>query len=288
MNRKFGLIGISEDVYAKQVRPMAYNVQMQDGGSTAVLDIDGYIGRDLLREFITGEESKNTVENLKDELRSFEAEKIIVNIHSPGGDLSEGLVIKDMLQAKRAEVVTNLQGLSASAATAIHQAGDKRRMAKNSSFMLIHRAMFGLMGFFNQNSTQALTNDLETLDRSLIQMYLDRTQSIKGAASKQDIEDLMDAGEGYGKWIDAEQALDMGFIDEIYDPGDYEDEDMDRMENRMQAVRNSLRGDSSCIQDLIENYRKSEKELHDEETTAEEARSLKIQNNIKKQKQEVI
>lgn len=239
MNKRFGLIGITPQQYTEKVKPMAYDVTFQDEGGTAVIDIEGYIGRDLMREWITGEKSKNTAENLKEEIRSFEANKIIVNIHSPGGDLSEGLVIKNMLQAKRAKVVTNLQGFSASAATVIQQAGDTRRMPEHSSFMLIHRAMLGVMGFLNQNTTQSMTEDLEVIDNQMIEMYLKRTQAIRGGAGKDDIIDLMDDGEGYGKWIDASTALEMGFIDEVYDPGDEEDEDIDRLENMKAAARNA-------------------------------------------------
>lgn len=287
MRQKFGLIGISPDQYTDEVKPMVYNVAMQDGGDTAIIDIDGYIGKDLLREWITGEKSKNTVENLKDELRGFEASKIIVNINSPGGDLNEGLVIKDMLQAKRGTVVTNLQGFSASAATAIAQAGTIRRMPKNSSFMLIHRAMMGLLGFFNQNSTLAMTEDLETIDNRLIQMYVDRTSAIKGGATRQDIADLMDEGEGYGKWIDADRALELGLIDEIYDPGDSEDEDMDRLENRKRAVENSIRMDGASLKEMMKNLAtkgKDEELQHNEAASANEAR---VENLIFKLNHEV-
>lgn len=279
MNKRFGFIGISAEQYSEHVKPMAYDVTFQDAGDTAVIDIEGYIGRDLLREWITGEESKNTAENLKEEIRSFEAEKIIVNIHSPGGDLSEGLVIKNMLQAKRAQIVTNLQGFSASAATVIQQAGDTRRMAEHSSFMLIHRAMLGVMGFFNQNTFTALNEDLEVIDNQMIEMYLKRTQAIRGGASKDDIIQLMDEGEGYGKWIDSETALDMGFIDEVYDPADEEDEDIDRLENKKEAAEFVAQVNINS-EDIMKamgakrhDFRPEKKESKQEESTAEEARS---------------
>ncbi len=276
MKNQFGLIGISADQYTEQVRPMNYDVSFQDEGTTAVLDIEGFIGRDLMREFITGEKSKNTAKNLKEEIRSFAAEKVIVNIHSPGGDLSEGLVIKDMLQAKNARVVTNLQGFSASAATVIAQAGDTRRMAESSSFMLVHRAMMGLMGFFNQNSFTAMNEDLQTIDEQMVRMYHKRTRAIKGGASEQDIIDLMDDGEGYGKWINAATALEMGFIDETFDPGDAEDTDIDRLENSKKAARATLnvQFDEEKFTAMLDRFESSitEKLPTEETAAAEEAR----------------
>jgi ATP-dependent protease ClpP protease subunit len=287
MRNIFGHIGISAEQYSEEVPPMNYDVTFQDEGDTAVIDIEGYIGRDILRELLTGEKSKNTAENLKEEIRSFSAEKIIVNIHSPGGDLSEGLVIKELLQAKQAEVVTNLQGFSASAATVIHQAGDNRRMSRDS-FELIHRAMFGVMGFINQNTTRALTDNLETIDNQMIRMY-DRRSSV----SKKDITNLMDEGEGYGKWIDAETALDMGLIDEIYDPADDEDQDIDRLENKKKAAQATARFqvngtdiDELNPQKIAELFgvpqqrlnEQDDEEIEEEESaTADEARSRTIE-----------
>lgn len=263
-----GYIGISAEQYTDEVRPMNFDVTFQDEGNTAVLDIEGYIGRDVLRELLTGEKSKNTAENLKDEIRSFEAEKIIVNIHSPGGDLSEGLVIKNMLQAKRAEVVTNLQGFSASAATVIHQAGDKRRMAK-TSFELIHRAMMGVCGFINQNTTASMTENLQTIDNKLIELYVSHSN-----ATAEEISALMDKGEGYGKWIDADQALEMGLVDEVYDPADEEDDDIDRLENKKKAASAvaHINVDGESILEALKNNKK-------ESATAEEARSVNEVNN---------
>lgn len=286
MRNRFGFAGISMAEYGQHVRSMAYNIGMQDDDQTAVIDLEGYIGRDLFMEWMTGEKSKNTAENFRRELRALDVQKIIVNIHSPGGDLSEGLVIKNLLQAKRAEVVTNLMGLSASAATAVLNGGTTRRMAKNTSFMLIHRAMLGVMGFFNQNSTKAMTEDLETIDNQIIQMY-----AAQATADEQEIADLMDEGEGYGKWIDPDQALEMGLIDEIYDPGDTEDEDIDRLENRKRAVQN-LTGVN--IETTLEAFLsrkpesgKSEEELQNEAASVREARCREVDTEIEKITNEV-
>lgn len=203
-------------------RPLNYNIRNESG--VAIIDIDGYIGRDIWDEWMTGKKSPNTVENLKGKLREITEEKIIVNINSPGGDLNDGLVIKDMLQSKNAEIITNLQGFSASAATVIAQAGNVRRMPE-TSFMLIHRVMFGLMGYFNQNTFEDLILDAKTIDDQLVRMY-----ERKSSMNQDEIEKLMDEGGGYGRWISAEDALENGLIDEVYDPSDQSDENADHMQ----------------------------------------------------------
>lgn len=221
----------------KDVKPFNYSIRNIQDESTSIIDIQGFIGRDLMMEFFFGEESKNTVENLRNELREINTEKIVVNINSPGGDLNDGLVIKNMLQSKNAQVITNLYGLSASAATLIHQAGNVRRMPENGAFMLIHRSMFGLMGSFNMNSLLAIMEDMETIDNDLISMYVKETN-----ATDPEIRELMDSGEGYGKFINAQTALEMGFVDELFDPADEEDPMTDHMNvNTDESTKNNIR-----------------------------------------------
>lgn len=225
-------------------QPMNFDIKNQD--DAAVIDIDGYIGSDPFMEFLTGDKSPNTVESLKNQLRSITANKIIVNINSPGGNLNDGIVIMDLLKGSKAEVITNLYGLSASAATIIHQGGTKRRMSKNS-FELLHRVMLGTMGYFNQNSFLSLAEHLEPLDKRLISIYEEQSTS-----SRQEIIDLMDSGEGYGRFIDADTALAMGLIDEVFDPADH-DEDTEKT----QQNNNALLGRLSMIE-ALENLQKVE------------------------------
>ena len=228
--------GLSKDDYLNLTKPAVVNYVIRPDGKTAVLDIEGFIGRDIITEWLTGEKSENTVKNIKSVLREINTEKIIVNINSPGGDLNDGLVIMNMLQSKNAEIVTNVMGFSASAATVIAQAGSKRRMPA-TSFQLLHRVMFGVCGYINQNTFRDLTADCEVVDDVLIGMYERRSNMTAKA-----IGELMDEGGGYGKWISAEDALKHGLIDEIYDPADEEDEDTDHLEgedkeNRMRNIQ---------------------------------------------------
>lgn len=224
--------GLSKEDFLGLTEPAAVNFHMQDD-DTAVIDIDGYIGEDLFREWLTGEKSPNTVNNIKSTLREISAKKIIVNINSPGGSLNDGLMIMNMLQSKKAEIVTNTMGFSASAATVIAMAGSTRRMPE-TSFMLLHRCMFGICGWINQNTSRDITKDCEVIDATLIQMYEKNSES-----TADEIANLMDEGGGYGRWISAEDALDMGLIDEVYDPADEEDENTDHLEG--EAAENRMR-----------------------------------------------
>lgn len=252
-------------------QPMKVDVRNQD--DTAVIDIDGFIGSDPFMEFMTGEKSPNTVESLKDQLRSIKASKIIVNINSPGGDLNTGFVIMDLLKASSANVVTNLYGLSASAATVIWQGGNTRRISKNG-FALIHRSMVGIMGYFNANSFLSLAEQLEPLDNRLVGIYEEHS-----ASSNEEITELMDSGEGYGKFIGAETVVEMGLADEIFDPADESDDNVDRM-GQVDKMNNALLDNLSlrnALQNALKNISEEEKEIpENQEQTAFTKARLKL------------
>jgi len=142
-----------------------------------------------------------------------------------------------------------LYGLSASAATVIWQGGDRRRMSKNA-FPLIHKVMAGMMGYFNSGSLLSMAEELETLDNRLVDIYHERTQADRDA-----ILELMNAGEGYGKFIDAEAALEFGLADEIFDPADEEDPDVDRM--------NYALLDTLIMQDALKNLIENSQEQYE-------------------------
>lgn len=216
--------------------PALVNYTVRPDGETAVMDIDGYIGRDVLHEWMTGEKSENTVKNIKSALREIQTPKIIVNINSPGGYWNDGLVIMNMLQQKNAEIITNLMGFTSSVGILLSQAGNIRRMPF-TSFLLLHRVALPACGYLNQNSLRELLKECQTLDEQIIKMY-ERKSHMKAS----EVGNLMDAGGGYGKWISAEDALKHGLIDEIYNPADEGDVNTDHLEgeekeNRMRNIQ---------------------------------------------------
>ena len=182
---------------------------------TVEIDITGIIGGsiwDLFDE--NSDESKNTREKMKAELKALseiKAQKIIVNIDSPGGDVAHGLSIHDMLVQHSAEIETRIYGLTASIATIIAMAGDKRVISDNA-LMLIHRASYAVWGSFNQTELKSAVEDLNKFDERIINIYNKRSEK------KEDISSLMDANNGNGKWIDGAEAKELGLIDDVFQP----------------------------------------------------------------------
>ena len=194
----------------------------KDSEETVVV-IDGYIGRDMLHEYLTGEESPNTVQAFRSKLAEIKTPRMRIDINSPGGSLNDALVIYDLLKEHDAEVTTRLQGFSASAATAIALAGDKRMISENS-MPLVHKAMRLFMGYMNSTNLEKEYEELKEIDKMVVRLY---AEASGGKSSEADIEELMNRGAGnQGVSVSAKEYVDMGLADMVYSPGKDDDEQM--------------------------------------------------------------
>lgn len=173
----------------------------------SVIDIDGEIG------WVNEEGEWNTASNIKNQLRQLsemKTSRIVVNIHSSGGFVDDGLAIHDALASHGAEVETIVYGMTASAATIIAQAGDVRKMSKNGLY-LVHKAWNFVMG--NENDLLTALEDVRMVDDRIADIYARRSGREKAYYT-----DLMNEKEGRGIWLDSEAALEHGLIDEEVEP----------------------------------------------------------------------
>jgi len=131
---------------------------------------------------------------------------LTVHINSGGGLVFEGLAIYNRLANHPAGVTVEIDGLAASMASVVAMAGDIITMPDNARLM-IHNPWDLSIG-----DAEQLRKDAEKLDsvkQSLVGIYTKKT-GLKAS----EIESMMDAE----TWLDAEQALAQGFIDEITEP----------------------------------------------------------------------
>lgn len=203
---------MAESRYISPLRMAVRNA----GEDVTEIDIEGTIGEDW---WAWSEEDfkKNTKENIKDVLRGISTSEIIVNINSYGGDVNHGLSIHDLLVDHEATVTTKINGMTASAATIISQAGDKRIISSNALF-LPHRAW--TCGCGNYNNFVTLSEDLKTIDEVIAKIY-----EKKGTQTYSDYLELMDINNGDGKWHTADEVITYGFADSIYQEEEEEEEE---------------------------------------------------------------
>ena len=131
-------------------------------------------------------------------------DKIVLKIHSPGGEVFDGNAIFNALQ-RRGNVEVQIEGLAASMATVISLAGMPVKMAANG-FYMIHNPWGVAMG-----DAAELRDQAELLDK--IRSNMVGAYAAKSGQDPEQIQEWMDSE----TWFTAAEALSAGFIDEITD-----------------------------------------------------------------------
>ena len=152
-----------------------------------------------------------TPQLFKDELNSGEG-NITVWINSPGGDCIAAAQIYNMLMEYKGDVTVKIDGIAASAASVIAMAGTKVLMSP-VSMLMIHNPMTVAMG--NKDEMERAIAMLDEVKESIMNAY-----EIKSGQSRTKISHLMDAE----TWMNANKALELGFIDGILSRDEITDE----------------------------------------------------------------
>ena len=138
-------------------------------------------------------------------LASRSSQDIQLYINSPGGSVSAGLAIYDIMKYIRCDVSTICMGICASMAAVLLSAGTQgKRSALSNSEIMIHQPMGGMQG-------QAKDMEIAALH---IQKLKERLYSILSENTRQSNETLRrDCDRDY--YMDAKEALSYGLIDAI-------------------------------------------------------------------------
>ncbi len=131
---------------------------------------------------------------------------ITVKINSPGGDPFAACAIYEALKEYQGKVTVKVVGLAASAASIVAMAGDKILMAPGAT-MMIHKAWVYASG--NEDELAEIIEELKVIDTGMVRIYAQRTGRSEAA-----IREMIAGGD---HWMDAGEAVAMGFADEIID-----------------------------------------------------------------------
>lgn len=126
-----------------------------------------------------------------------------VFINSPGGDVFEAKAILTNLQRFDAEIVVNIDGIAASAATLIAMAGDRIVTAPHGTWMVHEASSFA---YGRAEDMRAMADVLDLTNRDLAETYAKQT----GKTVEECLQVMADE-----TWMSAQEALDGGFTDEI-------------------------------------------------------------------------
>lgn len=133
--------------------------------------------------------------------------RIHVRINSNGGEVYSGIAIFNALRHSQADIRIYVDGIAASMASVIALCGKPVEMSKYARLML-HSVSGGCYG--NKQDLQRCMEEIESLEGSLSEIYAGRL-----GISQEEVRQTYFDGEDH--WLTAQEALDLGFIDGIYD-----------------------------------------------------------------------
>lgn len=131
---------------------------------------------------------------------------ITLRIHSPGGDVFEGMAIYNLLKSHPARVEAHIDGLAASMGSVVAMAADIIYMPENA-MMMIH-SPWGIMGG-DAEEMRRYADLLDKVEDALIQAYVAKT-----GKTADDIKALLKQE----TWMNGREAVEAGFADQITEP----------------------------------------------------------------------
>lgn len=135
---------------------------------------------------------------------------ITIRMHSGGGEIFAAAAIRAMLIDYPGKKTVKIDGIAASAAVAIALAGDEIKIF-DTSYMMVHNPGYGfLMGYLDSDTLEKFAEQLKVFRQGLLDAYGNKT----GLDPKQ-LSKMLDAE----TWMTAEQAVQLGFADEVITGG---------------------------------------------------------------------
>jgi ATP-dependent protease ClpP protease subunit len=179
-------------IEANAQRPARWN--LEQGGGIASLHLYGVVG---------GFWGDIVASDVVREIRELDVATLNVYINSPGGDVFDGIAIRNAIRQSSAHVVAHVDGLAASAASFIACAADELVMGENAELM-IHDAWTIVLGNADELRTEA--DNLDRISDNIAAMYAEKAGGTAAAWR-----DVMKAE----TWYTAGEAVAAGLADRV-------------------------------------------------------------------------
>jgi len=144
-----------------------------------------------------------TAKNFQKELSEIKASQIDLHINSPGGQVNDGITIYNLLKQHPANITTYIDGWAGSIATIIALAGSKVYMAENGMW-IVHNPSGVVIG--NANDMRSMADVLDKIGDTMVGTYASKTKKTEA-----EVKAVMDVE----TWMNADEAKEFGFVDEI-------------------------------------------------------------------------
>ncbi|MBQ7564606.1 MAG: ATP-dependent Clp protease proteolytic subunit [Lachnospiraceae bacterium] len=188
---------------------LPYAIMRDDKKNSVEVELYGEVVENVPIDWWTGEKVSGLFIELSQFLTDLdtlkEADDITFRINSTGGDVEAGITIYNRIRELSGHTTTIVDGIAASAASIIAQAGDERKVNVGTQTM-IHGASAGLIGYYNVNDLQKVENMLNSINKAVAGIYSERTGQDVGAIARMMKKE---------SWMTPEEAVENGFADEI-------------------------------------------------------------------------
>jgi ATP-dependent protease ClpP protease subunit len=145
-------------------------------------------------------------------LKDIDTPEIELRINSNGGSAFDGIAMYNGLKNHPAHVEGYVDGIAASAASVIAMACDKLTMEQGSRLM-IHDALAGIVGSFNEADLEEMYNELKPM-LSSVSDDLAEIYKVRAGGTRKEWRDRMRAT----TWYNAKEAVDARLADEVARP----------------------------------------------------------------------
>jgi ATP-dependent Clp protease protease subunit len=170
-------------------------------GGEPELELYGYISE------YSWWEDEITPQKFKDDLNRYgKGGPITLRMNSYGGDVVAASVISTMIKDYPGRVTVQIDGIAASAATVVAVAGDHLRIQDTAYFMIHDPSVIFFLAQLNIEELTRMAQSLQAVKEGIMNAYETRTGLSRPRLSKMMTEET---------WMDAQRAVDLGFVDEI-------------------------------------------------------------------------
>ena len=216
-----------------------------------------------------------TPKQFAEDLKALGGKDLKLRINSPGGDVFAAQAIYNQLKSYTGNITACIDGMAASAATIITCAAEVV-MPSNGIFM-IHNPMCIVMGYMDVPKLKKMTDRLTVVKQTIVNVYMKKCKNV----SESKLNKLMDAE----TWMNADEALDYGFVDEVD-----ADEQVNNFLQGGVAVVNNVSIDMTRfkqpekLKDILQSKPKEDKDMDDEKTLLNKLRDLLGADNSQQDK----
>ena len=158
--------------------------------------------------------------------------QINLHIHSPGGNVFDGIAIYNLLKNHPANVTVYIDGLAASMASVIAMAGNEVIIPENA-MMMIHKP-WGIQGG-DAEDMRKYADLLDKVENTLIPAYASKT-----GKTPEELAEMLSAE----TWLNGKECVEQGFADKLAEPlvamASIKSRKLEDFENMPKAIKDML------------------------------------------------